>query len=79
VVLVGVKVTLSDWVPGGGAVVGVVNVNIPATGVLPTMADPPLRVEDAKVWPKVITLAVGNVNVGVALFTSTLTALTTGK
>ena len=76
---VGVKVTLSDCVPGGGAVVGVVKTKAPSTGVLPAIAEPPVKVDDARVWPKVMALAVGNVNVGVALFTSTLTALTTGK
>jgi len=59
--------------------VGVVKVNMPATGVLPDIAEPPLRVDEANVWPKVIALAVGNVNVGVALFTSTFTELTTGE
>jgi hypothetical protein len=78
-VSVGVKVTLSDCVPGGGAVVGVVKTKAPSTGVLPAIAEPPLRVDEANVWPKVIALAVGNVNVGVALFTSTFTELTTGE
>ena len=45
----GVKVTLSGCVPVAGAVVGVVKANEPATGVLPTTADPPVSVDEASV------------------------------
>jgi len=65
----GLKVTLSLVVPVAGAVVDVAQTNEPATDAVP-----PLSVEDASVWPKVIALAVGHaVTVGVAGFTNTLT------
>jgi hypothetical protein len=47
----GKKVTLSDWAPAPGADVGFVNAKLPETEVLPETADPPLRVDDARVWP----------------------------
>jgi hypothetical protein len=48
---------------------GVVQEKAPATD-----AAPPLRVDEAKVWPKAIALAAGHdVTAGVALFTVTLT------
>ena len=52
-----------------------VKANVPGTGVLPTTAEPPLRVDDASVWPTVIEVAVGQVTVGVALLTCTLTVV----
>jgi hypothetical protein len=60
-------------VPVGGAILSVVKAKLPATE-----AAPPLNVDDAKVCPKVITLAVGHtLTVGVALFTVTFTVLVT--
>ena len=56
VVSVGVNVTPGDAVPALGAVAGVVKAKLPAGG-----AAPPLKVEAASVWPKVIALAVGQV------------------
>ena len=54
--------------PAPGAVLDVVHTKLPA-GV----AEPPLKVELAKVWPYVIAEAVGHVvTVGVASFTVTL-------
>ena len=54
-----------------GAVLVVVNVNVPAA-----LAVPLLRVELAKVWPYVIPLAVGATEiVGVALATVTFTVV----
>ena len=47
----GVKVTLSEGVPAPGVVVGAVQANVPATGVLPAEAAPPVSVDDARVWP----------------------------
>jgi hypothetical protein len=44
----GVKVTLSVSVPALGAVEGAVKVKEPGTAVLPEMADPPLRVDEAR-------------------------------
>jgi hypothetical protein len=59
----GVKVTPWGAVPKPGKVAGVVQPKVPA-GV----ADPPLSVEDASVWPYVIALAVGHaVTFGLAL------------
>jgi hypothetical protein len=56
-----------------GAVLGVVKAKLPGTEAVP-----PLKVEDAKVCPKVIALAVGHtLTAGVALFTVTLTVLLT--
>jgi hypothetical protein len=50
-------------------VLGVVKAKLPATEPVP-----PVNVEDAKVCPKVIVLAVGHtLTLGVALFTVTLT------
>ena len=43
-VSVGVKVTLSEGVPAPGAVVGVVQENVPATE-----ADPPVSIDEARV------------------------------
>ena len=64
---VGVNVTPSDGVPAPGAVVGVVQAKLPPTEPLP-----PLRVEEASVWPAAIELAVGHVlTVGVALLSVT--------
>jgi len=72
---VGVKVTLSDTVPAAGAVLGVVKAKLPGTEAVP-----PVNVEEARVCPKVMLLAVGNtVIVGVALFTVTLTVPVTAK
>jgi len=56
-------------VPVPGTVVGEVQANVPLTEAVP-----PLSVEDASVWPNVMTLAVGQTEtVGVALFTVTFT------
>jgi hypothetical protein len=64
-----VNVTEAVYVPALGAVEGVVKANVPGTD-----ATPPLRVEEARVCPYVIGLAVGGVViVGVALPTLTLT------
>ena len=61
------KVTDCDAVPAGGAVSGVVNTKWP-----PTEADPPVRIELARVCPIAMLLAVGNTEmVGVSLFTVT--------
>ncbi len=46
VVSVGVKVTLCADVPAPGAVAGVVQAKLPATD-----AEPPVRVEEARVCP----------------------------
>jgi hypothetical protein len=70
VLSVGVKVTLQEAVPAPGAVPGVVQAKLPA-GVLV----PPVSVEAARVWPKVMALAVGQVIVAVALPVTTLTVL----
>jgi hypothetical protein len=52
-----------------GAVAGAVHAKVPGTD-----AEPPLSVDEASVWPKVMALAVGQVvTVGVALFTTTPT------
>jgi hypothetical protein len=51
VVSLGVKVTLSDWVPAGGVVLGVVNAKVPGTDVLLKIAEPPVSAEEARVWP----------------------------
>ena len=53
-VSVGVKVTPCKAGPAFGTVLGVVKAKLPPTVVLP-----PLRTEDASVWPKVIAVAVG--------------------
>ena len=67
-VSVGVKVTLCEAVPAPGAVDGVVNAKLPETD-----ATPPLNVDEARVCPYVIAVAVGAVViVGVALPTVTL-------
>jgi hypothetical protein len=59
----GVKVTLSLAVPVAGAVADAVQEKVPATD-----AAPPLRVDEAKVWPKAIALAAGHdVTAGVVL------------
>jgi hypothetical protein len=64
-----VKVTLSDCVPTLGAVVGVVQAKLPATEAVP-----PVKVEEASVWPYVIAEAFGQAEiVGVALFTVNVT------
>ena len=47
----GVKVTLSEGAPAPGVVVGVVQANVPATGVLPAEAAPPVSVDEDRVWP----------------------------
>ena len=47
----GVKVTLSEGVPALGVVVGVVQAKVPATGVLPAVAAPPVSVDKVRVWP----------------------------
>jgi hypothetical protein len=54
-VSVGVKVTLSLGEPAPGAVVDVVQAKEPDTDAVP-----PVSVDDARVWPKVIALAVGH-------------------
>jgi hypothetical protein len=41
-------------------------------------ADPPLSIDEASVCPELMALAVGQVTVGVAWFTSTLIVLVTG-
>jgi hypothetical protein len=64
-----VKVTPWLVVPVAGAVVDVVQEKAPAAD-----AAPPLNVDEASVWPKVIALAAGHADtVGVALFTITPT------
>ena len=66
VVLLGVNVTLWLAVPALGAVVGVVKAKVP-----PVDAAPPLSVELASVWPKVMAEADGAVLiVGVVLTTA---------
>ena len=71
IVSFGVNVTLWLEVPVLGVVPGVVKEKVPAT-----LADPPERVELAKVCPKIIALAVGaDVIDGVALETVTLTVV----
>ena len=68
---VGVKVTLCGAVPAPGARVGLVKAKLP--GVL---ADPPLKVAEASVCPKLIALAVGQaVTVALALLTVRLAVL----
>ena len=63
------KVTLSEGEPAGGAVVRVVQVKVPGTDAVP-----PVSVEEAKVCPKLMGLAVGHTEtVGVALFTVSVT------
>jgi hypothetical protein len=63
VVSVGVKVTPSLGAPAPGAVVEVVQEKEPVTDAVP-----PLRVDEASVWPYVIALAVGHADtVGVVL------------
>ena len=67
----GEKVTLCADVPIFGVEVGVVQANVP-----PTLAEPPLKVELAKVCPRVMAVAVGaEVIVGVALLTVTFTVV----
>jgi hypothetical protein len=78
-VFAGVKVTLSKCVPAVGAVAGIVNANVPGTGVLFDIADPPVSADEASVCPYVIALAVGHVMVGVAMFTCTLTRPVAGR
>ena len=59
----GVKVTLCEAVPGPGFVAGLVKAKLPA-GV----AEPPVRVESARVWPKIMSPAAGQVvTIGIAL------------
>ena len=68
VVSVGVNVTPCEAVPTEGAVVGVVNANVPGT-----LATPPLSVEFANVCPNMIPVAVGAVViVGVVLVNDTV-------
>ena len=63
------KVTPSLAVPVPGAVADVVQEKVPGTDAVP-----PLSVDDASVWPKVIAPAAGHAEtVGVALFTITPT------
>ena len=70
-VSLGVKVTPRAAVPALGAVLDDVKLNAPAV-----LAVPPLNVEEAKVCPKVIPLAVGAaLIVGVAFATVTFTVL----
>jgi hypothetical protein len=65
VVSVGVKVTLSESVPVGGTVLGVVQAKVPETDAVP-----PVSVDAESGEPWVIALAVGSVEiVGVAGFT----------
>jgi hypothetical protein len=65
----GLKVTLSEGVPAPGTVVGVVHANVPGTEAVP-----PVKVEDASVWPYVMALAVGHAEiVGTAWFTVKVT------
>jgi hypothetical protein len=65
-----VKVTISESVPTTGTTVGVLHENVPTTEAVP-----PVRVDEPRVWPKSMALAVGHaVTVGVALlFTVTVT------
>jgi hypothetical protein len=64
-----VKITLSGDGPRGGAVVDVVQAKVPVTEAVP-----PLSVEEARVSPRVMELAVGHTDtVGVALLTVTVT------
>jgi hypothetical protein len=66
-------VTLWLEVPMPGAVLGVVKAKEPGT-----LAVPPVRLDEASVWPKVIAEAVGaTLTVGVALFTTTFTEVKT--
>ena len=60
------KVTFCDDVPNAGTVLEFVQAKVPGTLVplMATEADPPVRVEEASVWPKAIALAVGNTTVG---------------
>ena len=70
-VSVGVKVTLWLEVPTPGAKEESVQAKLPAT-----LAEPPLRLELAKVCPKVMAEAVGTAVIdGVALLTVTLTVV----
>jgi hypothetical protein len=64
-----VNVTASVVVPVEGAVAGVVHVKLPGAD-----PNPPLNVDEARVCPKVMALALGQVvTVGAALFTMTPT------
>ena len=66
---VGVKVTPCGEAPTAGVMEESVQAKVPST-----LAVPPLRVEEAKVWPWVIPVAVGaTLMVGVALATVTFT------
>ena len=57
---------------------GVVQAKVPATGVLPAEAAPPVNVDEDRGWPEAMALAVGKVDtVGVALFTVTVTETVT--
>lgn len=61
---------MTSWlaVPTAGVVPGVVKANVPSV-----LAEPPVRLESAKVCPKVMPEAVGAVTmVGVALLVVTL-------
>ena len=63
------KVTPWLAVPAFGAVAGLVKAKVPGTD-----AAPPLRVESARVWPNVITEAVGTSVISTsALLTVTFT------
>ena len=53
---------------------GVVQANVPATGVLPAETAPPVSVDEDRVWPEAMAPATGKVDtVGVALLTATET------
>jgi hypothetical protein len=58
-----------------------VKAKLPPTtaAVMGETAEPPLSVEADSICPELIALAVGQVTVGVALFTCTLTVLLTGE
>jgi hypothetical protein len=63
--LVGVNVTLAEYVPTGGTVAGAVKAKVPAM-----LGVPPERVDDARVCPYIKGLADGQTDtVGVALLT----------
>ena len=63
----GVKVTVSAVVPTGGTVAGAVQAKAPDTEAVP-----PVRVDEARVCPLAIVLAVGHVDTaGVAWVTVT--------
>ena len=77
-VSVGVNVTLTFVLPAAlGVRPGLVKVKLPDTLALlfALVAAPPLKLELLKDCPNVMAVADGAVNVGVALFTVTLTVV----